>query len=223
MYASMNQGVKYNIPVSVWLPEGYPRYPPIMYVLPTPDMVIKPQHSFVDASGVVSSPYVRNWIYPRCRLGVAEQPCSPCVHQAGITGKQMLLSAAVQLSEPVSSLHASVWCPLTCAAIGAELLLAGKTFVWCCWHWLAGTALTCCVAETLLLLLQVQPGGHGAGHLHPVWAGPPAVLQAPELGSSGHAHPLALPYVLCPGGRYLPGAQPHPWVSACCTPAVLMR
>ncbi len=61
----MAQGVKYNIPVSVWLPEGYPRYPPIMYVLPTPDMIIKPHHSFVDASGVVSSPYVRNWIYPR--------------------------------------------------------------------------------------------------------------------------------------------------------------
>ena len=56
------QGVKYNIPVQIWLPEGYARQPPIMYVVPTPTMIIKPNHSFVDASGVVLSPYVRNWI-----------------------------------------------------------------------------------------------------------------------------------------------------------------
>ena len=37
----------------------------MMYVVPTPDMIIKPRHSFVDASGVVLSPYVRNWLYPR--------------------------------------------------------------------------------------------------------------------------------------------------------------
>ena len=50
------QGVKYNIPVQVWLPEAYARQPPIMYVVPTSTMIIKPSHSFVDASGVVSSP-----------------------------------------------------------------------------------------------------------------------------------------------------------------------
>jgi ESCRT-I complex subunit TSG101 len=55
------QGVKYNIPVQIWLPEAYARHPPIMYVVPTSTMIIKPNHSFVDASGVVSSPYVRNW------------------------------------------------------------------------------------------------------------------------------------------------------------------
>ena len=61
------QGVKYNIPVQIWLPEGYARQPPIMYVVPTSTMIIKPGHSFVDASGVVSSPYVRNWIPGRYR------------------------------------------------------------------------------------------------------------------------------------------------------------
>lgn len=45
------QSVKYNIPVAVWLPERYPLAPPLVYVVPTPDMVIKPRHSFVDASG----------------------------------------------------------------------------------------------------------------------------------------------------------------------------
>ena len=62
------QGVKYNIPVAVWLPERYPAVPPIMYVNPTPDMVIKTRHSFVDASGEVSTPYLRNWAQPHSTL-----------------------------------------------------------------------------------------------------------------------------------------------------------
>ncbi len=55
------QRVKYNIPVSVWVTERYPRQAPIVYVNPTPDMIIKPRHSFVDASGLVNSAYLRNW------------------------------------------------------------------------------------------------------------------------------------------------------------------
>lgn len=62
------QGVKYNIPVSLWLPDRYPNVPPIMYVVPTPDMIIKPRHAFVDASGVVSSAYLRNWSQPHSTL-----------------------------------------------------------------------------------------------------------------------------------------------------------
>ena len=78
------QGTKYNIPVQIWLPEGYARQPPIMYVVPTPTMIIKPNHSFVDASGVVLSPYVRNWIpgrypYPPCLLRI------PSVSAEGIS------------------------------------------------------------------------------------------------------------------------------------------
>ena len=45
------QGVKYNIPVAIWLTEQYPQQAPLAYVVPTPDMIIKPRHSFVDASG----------------------------------------------------------------------------------------------------------------------------------------------------------------------------
>lgn len=62
------QGVKYNIPVSLWLPERYPNVAPIMYVVPTPDMIIKPRHAFVDASGVVNSAYLRNWSQPHSTL-----------------------------------------------------------------------------------------------------------------------------------------------------------
>ena len=48
------QGVKYNIPVAIWLSEQYPLAAPLAYVVPTPDMIIKPRHSFVEASGACS-------------------------------------------------------------------------------------------------------------------------------------------------------------------------
>lgn len=55
------QGVKYNIPVQLWLSEHFPHRAPIVYVVPTSDMIIKPRHSFVDASGIVSTPYILQW------------------------------------------------------------------------------------------------------------------------------------------------------------------
>jgi hypothetical protein len=45
--------VKYNIPVIIWLPERYPMHAPLVYVTPTPNMVIKQNHSCVDPSGQV--------------------------------------------------------------------------------------------------------------------------------------------------------------------------
>ena len=57
--------MKYNIPVELWLPDRYPLEAPMLYVRPTPDMIIKPRHSFVDGSGFVRSSYVVNW-NPRC-------------------------------------------------------------------------------------------------------------------------------------------------------------
>jgi len=47
------QSVKYNIPIVMWLVENYPRSPPICYVNPTPDMVVKPKHPFVNGSGLI--------------------------------------------------------------------------------------------------------------------------------------------------------------------------
>ena len=55
------QDVKYNIPVALWLPERYPEEAPMLYVVPTPDMIIKPRHSFVDSSGVVRTASVVHW------------------------------------------------------------------------------------------------------------------------------------------------------------------
>ena len=62
------QGVKYNIPVKLHLPEGFPRTPPICYVTPTPNMIIKPGHAIVDGSGLVRDPYSHHWAYPRSSL-----------------------------------------------------------------------------------------------------------------------------------------------------------
>ncbi|KAL2642058.1 hypothetical protein R1flu_009645 [Riccia fluitans] len=60
--------VKYNIPVEMWLLESFPRVAPMAIVTPTQEMIIKPQHRFVDASGIVTVPYLQQWIYPRSNL-----------------------------------------------------------------------------------------------------------------------------------------------------------
>ncbi|XP_043702327.1 protein ELC-like [Telopea speciosissima] len=62
------QGVVYNIPVVIWLMDSYPRHPPCVYVTPTRDMIIKRPHSHVNPSGLVSHPYLHNWIYPSSNL-----------------------------------------------------------------------------------------------------------------------------------------------------------
>ncbi|XP_057976232.1 protein ELC-like [Malania oleifera] len=61
-------GVTYNIPVVIWLMESYPRHPPCVYVNPTRDMIIKRPHSHVNPSGLVSIPYLHNWVYPSSNL-----------------------------------------------------------------------------------------------------------------------------------------------------------
>ncbi|CAM6118759.1 unnamed protein product [Calypogeia fissa] len=60
--------VKYNIPITMWLVEAYPRVAPLVFVTPTRDMIIKPQHRHVDASGTVTVPYLQQWIFPRSNL-----------------------------------------------------------------------------------------------------------------------------------------------------------
>ncbi|KAG9148258.1 hypothetical protein Leryth_012216 [Lithospermum erythrorhizon] len=60
--------VTYNIPIIIWLMESYPRHPPLVFVNPTTDMIIKRPHSFVSPSGAVSIPYLQNWVYPSSNL-----------------------------------------------------------------------------------------------------------------------------------------------------------
>ncbi|KAM5569911.1 protein ELC-like [Rosa sericea] len=62
------QGVTYNIPVIIWLIDSYPRFAPCVYVNPTRDMIIKRPHPYVDPSGIVSIPYLQNWVFPSSNL-----------------------------------------------------------------------------------------------------------------------------------------------------------
>ncbi|CAH1451363.1 unnamed protein product [Lactuca virosa] len=62
------QNATYNILVVIWLMETYPRHPLFVFVNPTRDMIIKDQHFFVNPSGLVSFPYLQNWVYPSSNL-----------------------------------------------------------------------------------------------------------------------------------------------------------
>ena len=59
---SMNyRGVKYHIPVEIFLPPSYPLRPPIIYVRPLSTMVLKENHRHVGKDGMIYMPYLHNW------------------------------------------------------------------------------------------------------------------------------------------------------------------
>jgi hypothetical protein len=54
------RGATYGFPVAVWVPYAYPREPPIVYITPSQDMVVRPgQH--VSGDGRVYHPYLAQW------------------------------------------------------------------------------------------------------------------------------------------------------------------
>ena len=55
------RGGKYNIPVEIFLPPGYPLRPPICYVRPEKNMVLKEGHRHVGSDGMIYMPYLHNW------------------------------------------------------------------------------------------------------------------------------------------------------------------
>ncbi len=59
------QGVKYNIPLKMYLPEGFPRVAPMCFVAPTAEMIVKPGHAIVDASGLVRGAFLDEWRFDR--------------------------------------------------------------------------------------------------------------------------------------------------------------
>jgi hypothetical protein len=54
------RGANYHIPIAVWLARDYPREPPIAYVVPTRDMLVRPG-PHVEPSGRCSVAYSQNW------------------------------------------------------------------------------------------------------------------------------------------------------------------
>ncbi|KAH7067980.1 ESCRT-I component [Paraphoma chrysanthemicola] len=54
------RGATYGFPVAIWVPYAYPREPPIVYITPSQDMVVRPgQH--VSGDGRVYHPYLAQW------------------------------------------------------------------------------------------------------------------------------------------------------------------
>ncbi|KAG2750081.1 UEV-domain-containing protein [Suillus brevipes Sb2] len=54
------RGASYNIPIAVWVTKEYPRQPPIVYVVPTQDMLVRPS-KHVDVSGQCKVEYIQHW------------------------------------------------------------------------------------------------------------------------------------------------------------------
>lgn len=50
----------YNIPMALWIPRAYPREPPVAYVTPTSDMLVRKGVN-VDVSGRVGGVYLQQW------------------------------------------------------------------------------------------------------------------------------------------------------------------
>ena len=58
------KGATYNIPVDTYLPPQYSHRPPVIFVRPTPGMMIKPNHQHVGSDGNVYMPYLSEWRAP---------------------------------------------------------------------------------------------------------------------------------------------------------------
>ena len=54
-------GANYNIPVTIYIDPPYPNQPPRVFVTPTSDMMIKPNHKSVDTNGRVYLPALTQW------------------------------------------------------------------------------------------------------------------------------------------------------------------
>lgn len=54
------RGAAYNIPIALWLQLAYPSEPPLAYVVPTSDMLVKSSAS-IDHSGRCSLEYTAQW------------------------------------------------------------------------------------------------------------------------------------------------------------------
>ena len=54
------RGETYRFPISLWVPQSYPREAPIVYVTPSQDMLIRPgQHVY--NNGRIFHPYLAQW------------------------------------------------------------------------------------------------------------------------------------------------------------------
>ncbi|XP_078076646.1 ubiquitin-conjugating enzyme E2 variant 3 [Mustelus asterias] len=58
------QGYSYNIPVQIWILDSHPFGPPMCFLRPTSNMVIR-EGKHVDAQGRIYLPYLQHWSHPK--------------------------------------------------------------------------------------------------------------------------------------------------------------
>ncbi|KAF4323803.1 hypothetical protein BBO99_00000984 [Phytophthora kernoviae] len=67
---------QYNIPVEFWVVETYPMAPPVCFVRPTADMMVKPGHPHVTSDGYIKIPYTSDWRPDFTLLELVAHMCS---------------------------------------------------------------------------------------------------------------------------------------------------
>ena len=50
----------YHIPIAIWITHQYPREPPLAFVVPTSEMLVRPS-KYIDVSGLCKIDYILNW------------------------------------------------------------------------------------------------------------------------------------------------------------------
>jgi ESCRT-I complex subunit TSG101 len=90
------QAVQYNIPIDVFVPEAYPRQPPKMYVRPTSNMIVHPNHAQVDKEGMVYLPYLADW---HAHAAAGNLDASPMGGRGGYNLSELLVLVASVFSE----------------------------------------------------------------------------------------------------------------------------
>jgi ESCRT-I complex subunit TSG101 len=55
------KGGRYNIPMNFFIVEMYPYHPPMCFVAPSENMIIKPRHRHVNSQGLCYLPYLSQW------------------------------------------------------------------------------------------------------------------------------------------------------------------
>ncbi|KAM3279273.1 hypothetical protein ACQJBY_046537 [Aegilops geniculata] len=67
----VHAGASCDLPAVVWLPERYPRCPPLVFLSPARGTVLRTDHPLVDRSGLVAAAdasYLRSWAFPSSNL-----------------------------------------------------------------------------------------------------------------------------------------------------------
>ncbi|XP_003559262.2 protein ELC-like [Brachypodium distachyon] len=140
----LHAGASYNLPAVVWLPERYPRCPPLVFLSPTRGMVVKPHHPLVvdhrrSGSGLIAvdAPCLRSWVFPSsnlldlvrslARLFGLDPPLLAAAEEDAAAAEIYRRDAAAMACADADALHAASEAEVDALfAVQAELRLRGR-------------------------------------------------------------------------------------------------